>query len=745
MRRSSAPRPAGLALEGLEGREVPALVGGLDPSFDTDGKVALAGAPLTALALQPDGKTVVAGSSAGDFFVARYNPGGSLDMTFDDDGIRTFDFGGTDAAAGVAVQADGKIVVAGSSTAGAGGDFAVARLNANGSLDNTFDIDGLKLIDFGGAADAASAVTIQSDGKIVLAGSDASVGGGAFAAARLNPTDGSLDLTFNGTGRQTVDVGGGADAANAVALLSDGRVVMAGNTASDFALAVLNPTGTVDGSFNSGGTKTIDYGGTDVARGVAVQPDGKIVVVGGNGTDIAVARVNAADGSLDTSFNAGGAVPGALTVDVAGADDARAVLLQPNGKILVVGDSATGVAVVRLNANGIIDGSFNGTGKATFDLSPAADLGAAAVRTPAGRLVIAGRNAAGTAGTLSRVVATLDEPTRVAAGGSRDGKARVYATNPATAMFGNPAAATVGKFGTTTASARTATGDVNGDGVADTILITGPGTPLRLAVVSGADDSTVLVAPFDPLGGNFTGGGSVAAGDFDNDGRAEVVVTPDQGGGPRVSVFSLQTDGSFTQRVSFFGIDDPDFRGGARVGVGDVDGDGVADLAVAAGFGGGPRVAVFDGATVFGSRFKLVNDFFAFDDVLRNGVYVTVGDLNGDGYGDLVFGAGPGGGPRVLAVSGLQMLSTGTVPALAAPLANFFVAGNTDDRGGVRVATADVDGDNKAEVVVGTGEGQASRVRAYYGKNFGAPAEPTGFQDLDPFGGQILREGVFIG
>src|SRR6185312_604877 len=158
---------------------------------------------------------------------------------------------------------------------------------------------------------------------------------------------------------------------------------------------------------------------------------------------------------------------------------------------------------------------------------------------------------------------------------------------------------TVAAFGTTGVNARPATGDVNGDGFEDTVLVTGPGTPIRVAVVSGKDNTTLLVAPFDPFGGDFTGGGFVTAADLDNDGRAEFVVTPDRGGGPRVGIFSLNPDGSVTLRANFFGIGDPNFRGGARSAAGDVNADGVADMAVAAGFQGGPRIALFDGKTVF--------------------------------------------------------------------------------------------------------------------------------------------------
>ena len=106
-------------------------------------------------------------------------------------------------------------------------------------------------------------------------------------------------------------------------------------------------------------------------------------------------------------------------------------------------------------------------------------------------------------------------------------------------------------------------------------------------------------------------------------------------------------------------------------------------------------------------------DFFAFETNLRNGVYLAIGDVNGDGFGDLVLGAGPGGGPRVLTLSGRTLLGQGAAAAIASPLANFLVANVDSDRGGVRVAATDADGDARADVVVGTGEGRPARVRVW--------------------------------
>ena len=155
------------------------------------------------MARQPDGKLVLVGSTStggGDFAIARLNADGTPDTTFSGDGKQTVNFGGVDNALGVAIQPDGKIVVAG--TGGGGNDMVVARLNADGSPDTSFSPpDGLAFVNFGGN-DAANAMALQPDGKIVLVGSTDAVGSGDFAVARLN-ADGTPDTSFSGDGKLT--------------------------------------------------------------------------------------------------------------------------------------------------------------------------------------------------------------------------------------------------------------------------------------------------------------------------------------------------------------------------------------------------------------------------------------------------------------------------------------------------------------------------------------------------------------
>jgi trimeric autotransporter adhesin len=297
---------------------------------------------------------------------------------------------------------------------------------------------------------------------------------------------------------------------------------------------------------------------------------------------------------------------------------------------------------------------------------------------------------------------------------------------------------TVSPFGGTfTGGVRTAAADFTGDGVADLVVGTGPGVATLVRVLDGVTQAELFsVAPFEAT---FTGGVFVSAGDVNGDGKADLVITPDQGGGPRVRVF---TGNGFAQLADFFGIADPNFRGGARSAVGDVNGDGVGDLVVAAGFQGGPRIATFDGKSLGGGQTPrvLFNDFFAFEQTLRNGTFVAAGDVDGDGFADVVAGGGPGGGPRVTVFSGKNLVTSGG--ATLTPLANFF-GGDPNNRGGIRVAVKNLDADTRADLVVGSGEGAGSRVTSYLGKNVTPAGTPVANFDFDAFPG--FTGGVFVG
>jgi uncharacterized delta-60 repeat protein/LPXTG-motif cell wall-anchored protein len=314
--------------------------GALDTTFGTGGKVTTTiggGDQGKAIAIQSNGKILVVGDDSNDFKVVRYNTDGSLDTSFDSDGKVTTDInGGFDDGQSVAIQSDGKIVVAGMGRVGLNENFAVVRYNTDGSLDTTFDTDGKATTDIGTSTrDKANAVVIQSDGKIIAAGTS----NNDFAIARYTAT-GALDTTFDTDGKATTDIGTSTtDTANAVAIQSDGKIIAAGTSNNDFAVARYTSTGALDTSLDTDGKATTDIGTStsDAANAVAIQSDGKIIAAGTSNDDFAVARYTTT-GALDTSFDTDGKV----TTDIGtGTFDAgNAMAIQGDSKIVVAGRSS---------------------------------------------------------------------------------------------------------------------------------------------------------------------------------------------------------------------------------------------------------------------------------------------------------------------------------------------------------------------------------------------------------------------
>jgi len=324
--------------------------GDLDPSFGNGGKVATDFSVPTganALAIQSDGKLIVAGvvqlPTGFDFGLARYNPDGSLDTTFGTGGGLSIDFfGGDDRAFAVAIQPDGKIVVAGHATTASGGlDFGLARLNSNGTLDTSFGSGGKITADFNGRDDRIRSILILSDGRIGVVGFATQADGSSNGASALYKANGNLieKSEFNGGDFKVV---------SALALQPDGKIILCGSVVEgqgprdDFRLFRVNANLEDDTAFGNRGVVTTDFGGNDDAFAIALRPDGKIVAAGVSGQEgvgeFALACYNT-DGSPDTGFGSSGKVRSSSLGSPGKAALANAVLIQPDNKIVAVGVS----------------------------------------------------------------------------------------------------------------------------------------------------------------------------------------------------------------------------------------------------------------------------------------------------------------------------------------------------------------------------------------------------------------------
>jgi uncharacterized delta-60 repeat protein len=396
--------------------------GTLDIRFGGDGKVSTGFEDFNdqagAMIVQPDGRIVLAGSSykglgvGYDFSMLRYNSDGTLDPGFGTGGKVLTDFIGDDeVATAIARQPDGKLVVAGYAyLSGSQNNFAVARYNSDGSLDNTFNSDGKFLVDFNLTSDFANAIAIQADGKIILAGTvdESSPIQYYIGLTRLNP-DGSLDNTFGSGGKVTINPGNDITWVGALAIQPDGKIVVAGETGSsanpDCMVFRFNSDGAPDNSFGSAGMVTTDINAcSNAGYALAIQADNKIVVVGlvydagFTSSDIAVVRYND-DGSLDNTFGSGGIL---IREIGSGFATASSVVLAPEGKIVIAGSTDSDEAVdsdfalFRLNSDGSPDNSFGNAGLVTTSIGPAIDRACAVALAPGGEIVIAGSTSNGT-------------------------------------------------------------------------------------------------------------------------------------------------------------------------------------------------------------------------------------------------------------------------------------------------------------------------------------------------------------
>jgi uncharacterized delta-60 repeat protein len=370
----------------------------------------------TSLALQADGRIVVTGDASGSgFSLARINVDGTIDATFSGDGKQITQVGSSSTyGKSVLIQDDGKILTAGWS------DYptlvALTRYTADGALDSSFNADGKVTTNLGLSGNSwAQDMALQADGKILVAGvAESGQGQRDFALARYD-SQGNLDNSFSGDGKLTTNIGPSITASEnceGIAVQHDGKIVLAGTsyaggaTGYDFALARYNSNGTLDTTFDGDGKMTLDFGyANDLGRDVLIQPDDKILVVGqsygGMQLKIALARLNS-NGTLDASFSDDGLITAqlgpynnpSLTPNV----EKFSVALQTNGKILVAGfsynnnpDGKLEFVLVRYNPDGTLDTTFSGDGilSTTFDGYVMAAGSSVAVQSN-GQIVVAG-------------------------------------------------------------------------------------------------------------------------------------------------------------------------------------------------------------------------------------------------------------------------------------------------------------------------------------------------------------------
>jgi len=380
--------------------------GSLDSTFGDNGKVvidlALGHDVAKAIVSQPDGKLVMAGlghSTSSSITLLRVDHQGIPDPTFGERGIAAT--AGRNASA-LAIQSDGKIVAGGSADApSSSSDFALARFNADGSLDTSFGTNGSGLvIADNGVFDEVRAVAIQPNGRITAAGYSGNTSLKDFALLRYT-SGGFPDPGFGTTGRVITPVGNFNDEARSIALQPDGKTVVAGfsgitTSNNDFALVRYNVNGSLDATFGTGGKVMTNVGDAhDAANSVLLQPDGKIVAAGftNNGTseDFAIIRYNP-DGTLDPTFGIGGKV---VTSIGSGNDVIHSINLQTDGKLVAVGKSDTGsgsaFAIARYQPNGTLDATFGVGGlMVSTTISEGNEEAFASVIDAQGRIVAAG-------------------------------------------------------------------------------------------------------------------------------------------------------------------------------------------------------------------------------------------------------------------------------------------------------------------------------------------------------------------
>lgn len=387
-----------------------------DPDFGTAGVVNTALDPfydgIYAMVRQPDGKLVITGPAGqtGDLqvLVARYDTDGTLDATFDGDGVNTFDIAGDDYGYAIALQDDGRILIAGTSKNGSNTDILVMRLTADGQPDDSFDADGHLLLDLSPSNDRANAIAVRPDGHILIAGNAQLDGRECMLLAQFAP-DGAPDTGFGNTGIVKQLVGTGNSQANALVLLADGRCMVGGSsftddaTKYDLAACRFLADGTPDPAFSGDGVAVVAVSAeNDKGYALAVQDDGAVLIGGVRNevsstlATVVLVRLDAAGGP-DPAFGTDG-VASLFTggYPTRGED----IALQPDGRILLCGTASPAsnqrdAYLCRLNTDGTLDNGFGNSGELRYGAPDHYRETPTLVLQPDGKVVIGGIDAGG--------------------------------------------------------------------------------------------------------------------------------------------------------------------------------------------------------------------------------------------------------------------------------------------------------------------------------------------------------------
>ena len=286
-----------------------------------------------------------------------------LDLTFNTTGKVQLSIGpGSDECKSMAIDNNGKIVLAGYTLVGANYQFSVNRLKANGNLDSTFNTDGKLTIPLPARGGSGQSLKLQSDNKIVVAGYFGNTTKTDFAVMRLNP-DGSLDGTFNSTGIATIPVTTNDDDFGAAMDIQsfDGKIVVVGNSGDSLSVIRLNTNGTLDATFDTDGKA---YVSGFNANAVLAQSDGKIFVAGEYNSYASVVRLNS-NGSVDNTYGTNGIV--SIDLGTVNTQSARSIIKLKSGKIVIAGSDGNNFIAIRLNSDGTLDNTFDTDGKTSID------------------------------------------------------------------------------------------------------------------------------------------------------------------------------------------------------------------------------------------------------------------------------------------------------------------------------------------------------------------------------------------